>query len=59
MLGHATTVMTQRSYLQWIKKRLDHCIEDQRQALTRVQVAPPPSNGEARGSVTLRATLVH
>jgi hypothetical protein len=38
MLGHATTAMTQRSYLFWIQKRVDYCIEDQREALTRVQI---------------------
>jgi hypothetical protein len=35
MLGHKTTAMTQRSYLFWVKKRVDHCIEDQRLALAR------------------------
>ena len=35
MLGHKTTAMTQRSYLFWVKKRVDHCIEDQRAALAR------------------------
>ena len=35
MLGHASTAMTQRSYLFWVKKRVDHCIEDQRLALAR------------------------
>ena len=39
MLGHATVDMTQKSYLFWIKKRIDHCIEDQRRALARVQIA--------------------
>ena len=37
MLGHATVQMTQHSYLFWITKRLDYCIEDQRTALTRLQ----------------------
>jgi site-specific recombinase XerD len=55
MLGHATVEMTQRSYLFWIQKRLDSCIEDQRAALTRVQVPPAPAiEGHAR-----RRTFVH
>src|ERR1035437_9173898 len=33
MLGHATITMTQRSYLFWVQKRIDHCIEDQRAGL--------------------------
>jgi integrase len=57
MLGHANTLMTQRSYLQWIKKRIDHCIEDQRAGLARVQVAAPSAAAEV--DVPLRATLVH
>jgi hypothetical protein len=47
MLGHATTQMTQRSYLFWVQKRVDHCIEDQRAALARrIQVAPETANPE-------------
>jgi integrase len=45
-LGHATTVMTQRSYLFWVKKREDHCIEDQRQALARRAQAAPEASPE-------------
>jgi integrase len=41
LLGHATTQMTQKSYLFWIKKRVDSCIEDQRQALARRLQAVP------------------
>ena len=38
MLGHATVEMTQKSYLFWIEKRVDYCIEDQRRALARTQL---------------------
>jgi site-specific recombinase XerD len=48
MLGHATVEMTQRSYLFWIEKRLNYCIEDQRTALTRVQVLSVPAQRDAR-----------
>jgi len=44
MLGHATVEMTQRAYLFWIKKRVDHSVEDQRAALARVDVAPVDSD---------------
>lgn len=37
MLGHASVEMTQKAYLFWIQKRVDHCVEDQRRALARVQ----------------------
>lgn len=48
MLGHASTTMTQRSYLFWVKQRIDHCIEDQRAALARrAQVAPEIASGDA------------
>jgi integrase len=56
MLGHATTAMTQRSYLFWIQKRLDYCIEDQREALTRVQVPAAPLDA---GADRLRRPLVN
>jgi len=47
MLGHATTQMTQRAYLFWVKKRLDSCIEDQRAALARrTQPAPEVESAE-------------
>jgi integrase len=60
MLGHATVAMTQRSYLFWIQKRLDYCIEDQRAALTRVQVAAPLGSGTSgRRESGLGRTLVH
>lgn len=42
MLGHTNTQMTQRSYVFWIKQRVDHCIEDQRRALERRQAEPEP-----------------
>jgi integrase len=46
-LGHATTQMTQKSYLFWVQKRIDHCIEDQRAGLARraqsVPEAPAPA----------------
>lgn len=58
MLGHATVEMTQRSYLFWIAKRLDYCIEDQRAALTRVQVAAALPEHTSRGDSPGR-TLVH
>lgn len=57
MLGHATTLMTERSYLFWVKKREDHCIEDQRAALARrVQVAPAAASP---GPDDFRRTLIH
>ena len=47
MLGHKTTAMTQRSYLFWVKRRVDHCIEDQRAALARhAQEAPEAPSPE-------------
>jgi integrase len=57
MLGHATVEMTQRAYLFWIAKRLEYCIQDQRAALTRVQLAAPEQS--AAGSDAIRRTLVH
>lgn len=61
MLGHASVEMTQRAYLFWVKKRLDYCIEDQRQALARrvdvaAAAAPEAGGGDARA---LGRTLVH
>jgi integrase/recombinase XerD len=56
-LGHATVEMTQLAYLFWIEKRLDHCIEDQRAALARMQVSAPPIEDAPRDR--LRRTLVH
>ena len=47
MLGHATTQMTQRSYLFWVKKRVDSCVEDQRAALAR-RAQPAPAEAEAK-----------
>jgi integrase len=55
MLGHATVHMTQHSYLFWIQKRLDYCIEDQRTALGRLDPMLPAA-GEAASS---RRTLLH
>lgn len=57
MLGHASVQMTEHSYLFWIEKRLDHCIEDQRSALTRLQVAPAAL--EEPGYAARRGSLVH
>ncbi len=55
MLGHATTDMTQRSYLFWIQKRLDSCLDDQRASLARrTQIAPA-----ARGRENTGRSLVH
>jgi len=45
-LGHATVQMTQKSYLFWIQKRINHCIADQRAALGRLE---PPLAVEASG----------
>ena len=46
LLGHATTQMTQRSYLLWIKQRIDYSIEDQRRALERRQAEPEAESPE-------------
>jgi integrase len=47
MLGHSNTQMVQRSYLFWVQKRIDHCIEDQRAALARrIQVASETASPE-------------
>jgi integrase len=61
MLGHATTEMTQRAYLFWIKKRMDYCIEDQRAALARVDVAPVDSDAGGAGGEghTGHTPLIH
>jgi integrase len=59
MLGHATIDMTQRSYLFWIQKRIDHCIEDQRAALARMQTPAPSAAAEQDVRIPLRPTLVH
>lgn len=60
MLGHATVLMTQKSYLFWIKKRLDYCIEDQRAALARVQPAAPVAAAGGVGEVhAVGRPLVH
>ncbi|MGC1452069.1 MAG: tyrosine-type recombinase/integrase [Candidatus Sulfotelmatobacter sp.] len=53
-LGHATTAMTQKSYLFWVQKRIDHCIEDQRAALARRAKAVP----EASIPSEVRPTLI-
>jgi integrase len=43
MLGHSSVAMTQKSYLFWVAKRVDHCIDDQRAALARrAQAAQEP-----------------
>jgi hypothetical protein len=46
MLGHATTQMTERNYLFWIKRRLDACIEDQRRGLERAAAAQETEQAE-------------
>jgi integrase len=47
-LGHTNTIMAQRSYLFWVKKRVDHCVEDQRAALARrAQEAPEVASPDA------------
>jgi integrase len=56
MLGHATTQMTQRSYLTWCKERLDYSIEDQRAALARAQT---PAVDPATIGDGVRRTLVN
>jgi integrase len=57
MLGHATTDMTQRSYLFWIQKRLDSCLDDQRASLAR---RPQPSAATSdRKADALGIALVH
>jgi integrase len=53
MLGHATTAMTQRSYLFWVKSRLDHCIEDQRKALDRQAAAAQDAQPEREAEPAL------
>lgn len=55
MLGHASTTMTQRSYLFWVKKREDHCIADQRAALARhaQAAATEPASAEPDARPTL------
>jgi integrase len=37
MLGHSNTLMVQKAYLPWIKRRVDHCVAEQRAALVRQQ----------------------
>jgi site-specific recombinase XerD len=59
MLGHATVEMTQRAYLFWVAKRLDYCIEDQRAALARVQIAAAVETTNRGDGSALRRTLVH
>jgi integrase len=39
MCGHASSQMTEKNYLFWIKQRLDACVEDQRRALDRAAAA--------------------
>lgn len=53
MLGHKNIQVTQRSYLCWIAKRSQHCIEDQRAALTRRRMLSAPGGDDA-----LRSALV-
>jgi integrase len=61
MLGHATTDMTQRSYLFWIQKRLDSCLDDQRASLARRVQSPgaTPAASSGRKGDALRVALVH
>jgi integrase len=61
MLGHSTTDMTQRSYLFWIQKRLDSCLDDQRASLARraqSASAAPAASSDRKGDA-LRIGLVH
>ena len=53
-LGHATTAMTQRSYLFWVKARVDHCIEDQRLALERQAAATEAESPEQDAPPTVQ-----
>ena len=46
MLGHRSTQTTQRSYLFWIAKRDDSCVEDQRKALERQAAAAQEAEPE-------------
>jgi integrase len=62
MLGHATTDMTQRSYLYWIQKRLDSCLDDQRASLARRVQSPigaAPAAADDRKGDALRIARVH
>jgi integrase len=52
MLGHSSIAMTQKSYLFWVAKRVDHCIDDQRQALSRRSQAAAAEKQE-QGAPTL------
>ncbi len=49
-MGHKTSQTTQKSYLFWVQKRIDCCIEDQRAAFARraqaVPEAPAPSDAQ-------------
>ena len=60
MLGHKTTAMTERSYLQWTEKQDTASIEAQRAAIERRSArdrAVPAVAGEAAGAV--RRALVN
>ena len=46
MLGHATSQMTEKNYLFWVKRRVDACIEDQRRGLDRAAAAAPEAEPE-------------
>jgi integrase len=61
MLGHASSQMTQKAYLFWVKKRLDYCIEDQRAGLARRagDVAAAANAGGAENAGTSLPPLIH
>jgi hypothetical protein len=46
MLGHATSQMTEKNYLFWVKRRVDACIEDQRRGLDRAASAAQEAEPE-------------
>jgi len=46
MLGHASTAMTERSYLFWVRQREDHSIAEQRMALERQAAAATEAEPE-------------
>jgi len=59
MLGHSTVQQTQTSYLFWVKKRVDYCIQDQREALARcpdvpAEVASEEEDGAPKGRRVLQ-----
>jgi integrase len=47
MLGHATTEMTQKAYLFWVKQREIYCEQEQRTALASLDLANVPAAAAA------------